>query len=150
MLSIMWVGLIQFTENLNRTGRRRRGRQRTGWMEGITDSVDMSLSSSGRWWRTGKPGVLQSMGSQRVWHNWATEQWQLNRTKNWPSPEEGRIYLSDGPKTRTSALQVWDLPANIVTWANSNQLKMIDTQKDRYLHRWSMDRLTTIHRWIHK
>ena len=29
--------------------------------------------SSGRWWRTGKPGVLQSIGSQRVGH-WVTEQ----------------------------------------------------------------------------
>ena len=28
--------------------------------------MDMSWASSGRWWRTGKPGVLQSMGSQRV------------------------------------------------------------------------------------
>ena len=28
---------------------------------------------SGRWWWTGKPGVLQSIGSQRVIHNWATE-----------------------------------------------------------------------------
>ena len=27
----------------------------------------------GRWWRTGMLGVLQSMGSQRVGHNWATE-----------------------------------------------------------------------------
>ena len=30
---------------------------------------------SGRWWRTGKPGVLQSMGSKRVGHDWVTEQW---------------------------------------------------------------------------
>ena len=29
-------------------------------------------ASSGSWWRTGKPGVLHSMGSQRVGHNWAT------------------------------------------------------------------------------
>ena len=29
--------------------------------------------SSGSWWWTGKPGVLQSMGSQRVGHDWATE-----------------------------------------------------------------------------
>ena len=29
--------------------------------------------SSGRWWWTGKPGVLQSMGLQRFGHNWATE-----------------------------------------------------------------------------
>ena len=32
--------------------------------------------SSGRWWRIGKPGVLQSMGLQRVGHNWVTEQQQ--------------------------------------------------------------------------
>ena len=28
------------------------------------------------WWWTGRPGVLQSMGLQRVGHDWATEQWQ--------------------------------------------------------------------------
>ena len=34
--------------------------------------------SSGSWWWTGKPGVLQSMGSQRVRHDWATElNWKL-------------------------------------------------------------------------
>ena len=36
-------------------------------------------ANSGRWWRTGKPGVLRSMGSQRVGHNWATEQQQCIR-----------------------------------------------------------------------
>jgi len=34
-------------------------------------------ASSRRWWRTGKPGVLQSMGSQRDRPNWMTEQQQL-------------------------------------------------------------------------
>ena len=29
--------------------------------------------NSGRWWWTGRPGVLRFMGSQRVGHNWATE-----------------------------------------------------------------------------
>ena len=33
-------------------------------------------ANSGRWWRTGNPGMLQSTGSQRVGHNWATEQQQ--------------------------------------------------------------------------
>ena len=33
-------------------------------------------AGSGRWWRTGRPGVLQSMGLQRVGHNLATEQQQ--------------------------------------------------------------------------
>ena len=55
-------------------GRRRRGRQRVRWLDGITDSMAMSLSSSRRWWGIGKHGVLQSLGSQIVRHEWATEQ----------------------------------------------------------------------------
>ena len=50
----------------------KKGWQRRRWLDGIPDSVDMSLSM--RWWRTGKSGLLQSMGSQRVGHNWMTEQ----------------------------------------------------------------------------
>ena len=42
------------------------------WLDGITDSMD-SQSHSGSWWWIGKPGVLQSMGSQRVGHDWMTE-----------------------------------------------------------------------------
>ena len=36
--------------------------------------------ASRKWWRTGKPGMLQSMGSQRVRRNWATEQQFLYKT----------------------------------------------------------------------
>ena len=60
-------------------GWRRRGRQRMRWLDGITDSVEVSLSKLGNWWWTGKPGVLQSMGSQRVEHLWATEYANLKR-----------------------------------------------------------------------
>ena len=54
-------------------GRRRRRWQRMRWLDGVTDSMDISWLNSRSWWWTGRPGMLQSMGSQRVRHNWATE-----------------------------------------------------------------------------
>ena len=43
-----------------------------GWMVSLTPWTWVWVSS-GSWWWTGKPGVLQSMGLQRVGHDWATE-----------------------------------------------------------------------------
>ena len=54
-------------------GRRRRGWQRMRWRDGITDSMGMNWVNSGSWWWTGRPGVLQFMGSQRAGHDWETE-----------------------------------------------------------------------------
>ena len=47
-----------------------------GWDGGMTSPTQWTWvwASSRSWWWTGKPGMLQSMGSQRVRHNWATEQ----------------------------------------------------------------------------
>ena len=55
-------------------GRKRRGQRRMKWLDGIIDSMDMSLSKLQKIIKDRKPGMLQSMGSQRDGHDWATEQ----------------------------------------------------------------------------
>ena len=52
-----------------------------GWMASPTQCTWV-WASSGNWWWTGKPGVLHSMGSQRVGHNWVTElNWYVHTDK---------------------------------------------------------------------
>ena len=53
-------------------GRRRRGWQRMRWLDSITTQWTWVWINSGSLWWTGRPGMLQSMGSQRVGHDWVT------------------------------------------------------------------------------
>ena len=55
-----------------KAGRNREGKGWDGWMASLTQWTWV-WASFRSWWWTGKSGVLQSMGSQRVGHNWATD-----------------------------------------------------------------------------
>ena len=69
------VNSLEETLMLGKTeGRRRSGWQRMRWLDSIIDSMDWVWANSGRWWRTGKPGVLKFMGLQSwTWlSDWTT------------------------------------------------------------------------------
>ena len=61
--------LLEKTLILGKIEGRRRGRQRMRWLDGIIDSMVMPLSKLQKLVMDRKPGMLQSMGLQRVRHN---------------------------------------------------------------------------------
>ena len=72
-----------------------------GWMASPTQQTWVWVSS-GSWWWTGKPCMLQSMGSQRVRHDWATE-------LNWSEIWHNYLHVELGKAKLHSSDSNWEL-----------------------------------------
>ena len=80
---LMWrVDSLEKTLKLGGIGGRRRGWQRMKWEDEMASPTQRTwvCVNSGSWWWTGRPGMLQFMGLQRVGHDWVTE---LNFSFSW-------------------------------------------------------------------
>ena len=103
-----------------------------GWMASPTQWTWVSINS-GSWWHTGRPDMLQSMGSQGVGHDWGTE---LKQKKNFFFPPQFRgkrmsgktkvITSRTGPTLRTCSHFTQLLP-----WRNSCQIQTCQSFKRR-------------------
>ena len=74
---VIWCGQMTHEKSLmlgKIEGRRRRGHQRTRLLMLSSIQWTWTWAKFGTWWGTGRPGMLKSMGLQRVGHDWVTEQ----------------------------------------------------------------------------
>ena len=79
-----------------RAGEEGDDRRWDGWMASLTQWIWV-CATSGSWWWTGKPGVLQSMGSQRVGHDLATKQQQhISPNSSWREKKNAILLTTFG------------------------------------------------------
>ena len=99
------------------------GREWDGWMASPTQWMWV-LVNSRSWWWTGKPGVLQSRGLQRVGHDWGTE---LNWTD--PSQYPCRKMSMDRGAWRATVHEVTKNQTCLSEWAHSHSCQEIPSPK---------------------
>ena len=124
-------------------GRRRRGWQRMRWLDSITKSMDMSSGKLRELVIDRRPGVLQSMGSQKVRHDWSTE---LIWTEGVPSSLEETLMLGkiEGRK-RKDEMVGWHHWLN--RYGFENALGVGDGQGSLTYYKQSMGSQRVGHNW---
>ena len=85
-----------------------------GWMASPTQWTWVWINS-GSWWWTGRPSVLQFMGSQRVGHDWATELTDWPTPVSWPREFHG-LYSPWGHKESDTTKWLSLTSLTLVLW----------------------------------
>ena len=117
-LKLQYFGhLVRRVDSLEKTlmlegigGRRRRGQQRMRWLDGYLIWVN-----SGSWWWTGRSGVLQFMGSQRVRHNW-----DWTELKVWRYAPNLTFWFSPFSWNKVAFSTLWSR----VVWCSSGAMRL--------------------------
>ena len=111
---------------------RRRARQRTRWLDGSPTQWEWVWVNCRSWWWTGRSGVLQSMGPQRVRHDWVIElNWteSSNRTKEETDICVAHLEVRDIKRTL-------DLSQRVGIWQNQILATAMLRIEKRSLIRW--------------